>query len=208
VYRLNPGSRVTKPRKKGRPKGFRNKKSITYISAKESSNHELAIKLRKSGVITAPGLFFEESDNIEVTDLIARGIINFVHYNAAKHGNLVFLFKSRMMHEIKGKNDKLYEKLQWIIQGYNNRNKESILTQFPTIQRMSQRLIMAITMSLIIGNYVLKLRDITQAYSQSSSEFKREIFAKLPKKLRNAYPSNTIIQVIRPFYGITESDVH
>jgi hypothetical protein len=67
---------------------------------------------------------------------------------------------------------------------------------------------MAITMPLIIEGYVLELRDITQAYPQSSSELKREIFAKLLKKLRNAYPPDTIIQVIRPFYGIAESGVH
>jgi hypothetical protein len=73
---------------------------------------------------------------------------------------------------------------------------------------MSQRLIMAIMISLIIEDYILKLRDITQAYSQSFSELKREIFAKLPKKLRNAYPPDTIIQVIRPFYGIAESGVY
>jgi hypothetical protein len=133
VYRPDPGFRVIKPRKRRRPKGFRNKKSTTYMSAKESSDHELAIKLRKNGVITAPGLPFEESDNIEITDLIARDVINFVRYNAAKYGNLIPLFKSRIMHEIKGKNDKLYEKLQWIIQGYNDRSKKSILTQFSTI---------------------------------------------------------------------------
>jgi hypothetical protein len=67
---------------------------------------------------------------------------------------------------------------------------------------------MAITMSLITENYILELRDITQAYPQSSSELKREIFARLPKKLRNAYPPNTIIQVIRPLHGIAESGVH
>jgi hypothetical protein len=57
-------------------------------------------------------------------------------------------------------------------------------------------------------NYVLKLRNITQAYSQLSSKLNREIFARLPKELRDKYPRNTIIQVIRPFYGITESGVH
>jgi hypothetical protein len=30
----------------------------------------------------------------------------------------------------------------------------------------------------------------------------------LPKELRNKYPRNTIIQVIRPFYGIAKSDVY
>jgi hypothetical protein len=112
------------------------------------------------------------------------------------------------MHEIKGKNNKFYKKSRWIIQGYNNRGKKSILTQFPTIQRMSQRLIMIITMPLIIENYVLKLRNITQVYPQLSFEFKREIFAKLPKELRNAYPPDTIIQIIRPLYRIAESGVH
>jgi hypothetical protein len=208
VYRPDPGSRVIKPRKRGRPKGFRNKKSTTYISAKKSSDHELAIKLRKSDVIIALGLPFKEFDNIEVTDLIARDIVSFVRYNAAKHGSIVPLFKSRIMHEIKGKNNKPYKKLRWVIQNYNNRGKESILTQSPTIQRISQRLIMAITMPLIIEGYILELRDITQAYPQLSSELKREIFAKLLKELRNAYLSDTIIQIIRPFYGIAESGVH
>jgi hypothetical protein len=111
VYRPNPGSRVIKPRKRGRLKESRNKKSTTYISAKESFDYELAIKLRKSGVITAPGLPFEEFDNIEVTNLIARDIVSFVRYNAAKHGSIIPLFKSRIMHKIKGKNDKPYKKL-------------------------------------------------------------------------------------------------
>jgi hypothetical protein len=30
----------------------------------------------------------------------------------------------------------------------------------------------------------------------------------LPKELRDKYPRNTIIQVIRPFYGIAESDIY
>jgi hypothetical protein len=112
MYRPDPGSKIIKSRKKGRPKGFRNKKSTTYISAKKSFDHELAIKFRKSGIITAPGLFFEEFDNIKIIDLIARDIISFVRYNAAKHGSIVLLFKLRIMHEIKGKNNKLYKKLR------------------------------------------------------------------------------------------------
>jgi hypothetical protein len=75
---------------------------------------------------------------------------------------------------------------------------------------MSQRLIMAIIMSLITEgySYILEFRDITQVYPQSSFELKREIFVRLSKELRNAYLSDTIIQVIRPLYGIAESGVH
>jgi hypothetical protein len=51
-----------------------------------------------------------------------------------------------------------------MIQGYNNHSKQNILTQFPTIQRISQRLIMVITITIIKQNYILKLRNITQAY--------------------------------------------
>jgi hypothetical protein len=101
------------------------------------SDHELAIKLRKSGIIIAPGLPFEKSDNIKITDFIARDVIAFKRYNPQKHGKSVPLFNSRIMHKIKNRNGKFYEKFRWIIQGYNNYGKQNILTQFPTIQRMS-----------------------------------------------------------------------
>jgi hypothetical protein len=98
-----------------------------------------------------------------------------------------------MMHEIKDKNGKPYEKSRWVIQGYNNYGKQNILTQSPKIQRMSQRLIMAITITIIKQNCVLEVRDITQAYFPSSSELNRKIFARLPKELRDKYPRNTIV---------------
>jgi hypothetical protein len=96
-------------------------------------DHELAIKLRKKGVIIAPNLFFKKFDNIKVTDFIARDIVAFKRFNSQKHGKSVHLFNSRMMHEIKDKNGKSYEKSCWIIQDYNNYSKQNILTQFPTI---------------------------------------------------------------------------
>jgi hypothetical protein len=75
-------------------------------------DHELAIKLQKSGVIIAPGLFFKEFDNIKVTDFIARDIIAFKRYNPQKHGKSVSSFNSRIMHKIKNKNGKFYEKFR------------------------------------------------------------------------------------------------
>jgi hypothetical protein len=116
VVRSNPVLEAFVRRKRGRPKGSRNRSSAAHqvatahLSAKEVSDHELAIKLRKNGVIIAPGLFFEKSDNIKVTDFIARDIVAFKRYNPQKHGKSVPLFNSRIMHEIKDKNGKSYEK--------------------------------------------------------------------------------------------------
>jgi hypothetical protein len=87
VVRPNSVPEAFVRRKKGRPKGSRNRSSaahqvaMAHLSAKWVSDYKLAIKLRKSGVIIAPGLFFEKSDNIKVTDFIARDIIAFKRYN-------------------------------------------------------------------------------------------------------------------------------
>ena len=55
-----------------------------------------------------------------------------------------------MVNEIKGKTTEIpYEKSRLVIQGYQDNGKEVILTQAPTIQRASQRLILALTPSLM-----------------------------------------------------------
>jgi hypothetical protein len=87
VVRPNSVPEAPVRRKRGRSKGSRNRSSaahqvaIAHLSAKKVFDHELAIKLRKSGVIIAPGLLFEKSDNIKVTDFIARDVVAFKRYN-------------------------------------------------------------------------------------------------------------------------------
>jgi hypothetical protein len=116
VVRPNSVPKALVRRKKERSKRSRNRSSAAHqvvtahLSAKKVFNHELAIKLRKSGVIIAPSLPFEKSNNIEVTDFIARDIIAFKRYNPQKHRKSVPLFNSRIMHKIKNKNGKPYEK--------------------------------------------------------------------------------------------------
>jgi hypothetical protein len=118
VVHPNPVLEASARRKRGRPKGSRNRSSaahqvaIAHLSAKKIFDHELAIKLRKNGVIIATGLLFEKSDNIKVTDFIARDVIAFKRYNPQKHRKSVFLFNSRIMREIKNKNGKFYEKFR------------------------------------------------------------------------------------------------
>jgi hypothetical protein len=82
-------------------------------------------------VINTFGALFEEFNNIEVINLIARDVVIFERFDSTKHTGR--LFKSRMIHEVKGKNDTSYEKSRWMIQGYNDHGKKRILTQSPTI---------------------------------------------------------------------------
>ncbi|KAF2025958.1 hypothetical protein EK21DRAFT_103538 [Setomelanomma holmii] len=82
----------------------------------------------------------------------------------------VRIFKSRLVREVKGKTTKLYKKSRL----------EAILTQSPTIQRCSQRLIMSLAPVL--------------AYPQARTTLKRTILAYLPTEL--------------PLYGIAEAGVH
>lgn len=75
------------------------------------------------------------------------------------------VFNSRFVDEIKNAStDKAVEKSRLVVQAYNDFNKDLVLTQLPTIQRISQRLIVCLTAILQDDNTKLFLRDVTQAY--------------------------------------------
>src|SRR5437773_527890 len=119
------------------------------------------------------------------------------------------IFKSRMVREIKGKaTDTPYEKSRLVIQGHSDQGKDLVLTQSPTIQRASQRIIVALAPSLLRKGMQLWLRDITQAYTQSTTVLQRTILAHLPEQIRHLYPRDTIMVVIKPLYGIAEAGTH
>jgi len=214
-------------RGRGRPKGSRNRQhlvdfeeqfvaaiengvelSMAFMTAKEKADFELAKQLRKEGRITTPGAPFQASDKQEIDGLIARGVFKFEKYDPTKF-NEVRIFKSRMVNEIKGKaTDAPFEKSRLVIQGYNDDGKEVILTQSPTIQRASQRVIVALAPSLIKNGMAVYLRDITQAYTQSETHLQRLILAYLPEQIRHQYPEDTIMVVLKPLYGIAEAGTH
>jgi hypothetical protein len=196
------------PRKRGRPPGSKNKrKANVYMTKKEEADHELALKLRNDGVITTPGAPFEASDEQEISDLVGRGVFEFEQYDKERHGG-IRIFKSRLVREVKGKTTKPYEKSRLVIQGYQDHGKEAILTQSPTIQRCSQRVIMALAPALLQHEMTMELRDITQAYPQAQTNLQRTILAHLPSELVSKYPEGTLLHVIKPLYGIAEAGVH
>jgi hypothetical protein len=75
-----------------------------------------------------------------------------------------------------------------MIQGYSNNGKKMVLTQFPTIQRASQRMILAVALFLLKQKMHPWLRDITQAYTQLKSLLQRTILADLSEQIRHFYP--------------------
>ncbi|KAM4066206.1 hypothetical protein HRG_012064 [Hirsutella rhossiliensis] len=106
------------PRKRGRPPGPKNKPKDLMMMAqaadqsltqKEEDAQALSLKLRSDGIITSP----------EITDLVGRGVFQFERYDQM----------------IKGINTKPYEKSRLVIQGHNDFEKTTLLTQSPTIQR-------------------------------------------------------------------------
>jgi hypothetical protein len=88
-----------------------------YMTKKEEADHKLAIKLRNDGVITTLGAPFKASNDQEISDLVGRRVFKFEQYNKERHGR-IWIFKSRLVREVKGKTTKLYKKSRLVIQGY------------------------------------------------------------------------------------------
>jgi hypothetical protein len=119
-----------------------------------------------TNVIEFEVLVFEESRTIEINDFLERGIFEFVP-KVAVFSN-IRIFNSRFVDIVKNKESILFEKSRLVVQVYKDSEKEFVLTQLLTIQRVSQRLIIALVVSLQ-AKTTLYLRDITQAYVQSKT---------------------------------------
>jgi Reverse transcriptase (RNA-dependent DNA polymerase) len=100
--------------------------------------------------------------------------------------------------------EQAYEKSRLVIQAYNDAGKHSILTESPTIQRASFRLMLALAATYT--DLDVCFRDIKQAYVQSETALVREFYATPPKKVD--LPRNTVLKVIKPLYGIPEAGNH
>ncbi len=101
---------------------------MTYITRKEYTNIELSRKLQKDSIITTLGSPFKRSQQQEIDGLIARGVFEFVQYDPDKHLSIQ-IFNSRLINKVKGKATSTpFEKSRLVIQAYNNKGKELILT--------------------------------------------------------------------------------
>jgi hypothetical protein len=149
---------------------------------------------------------FTDSRRKEINGLLEKGVFAVVTDSDVPQG--VRIFNSRFVDEIKHPGtDKAFEKSRLVVQAYNDQGKDLVLTQSPTIQRVSQRIILALTPALQQAKSVaLYLRDISQAYVQSDTFLSRDIFIRPPPELN--LQSGTILRVVKPLYGVPEAGNH
>jgi hypothetical protein len=101
---------------------------IAFITRKEQTDIELAIKLQKDSVITTPKNLFKRSQQQEINSLITREVFEFVQYNLNKHLG-VQIFNSRLVNKVKRKaTNSPFKKSRLVVQAYNNKDKKLILT--------------------------------------------------------------------------------
>jgi hypothetical protein len=168
----------------------------------------LSRKLCATSKITTPSKLFKLSTKAEINALITCGMFCFKNYDLYCHSG-IRIFKSRIVNEVKGKTTtKPYKKSRLVVQGYADDGKRIVLTQSPTIQCASQRIIIALAPSLLQMGMTLWLQDITQAYTQANDQLQRTIIADLPAQLQDAYPKGTIMVVVKPLYSIAEAGAY
>ncbi|RFU25514.1 hypothetical protein B7463_g10820, partial [Scytalidium lignicola] len=151
---------------------------------------------------------YTASRQAEISGLLEKGVFEIASVADVPEG--VRIFNARFVDEIKNKGtEKAFEKSRLVVQAYNDEGKELVLTQSPTIQRVSQRIVLCIAAmeSKITDLY---LRDISQAYVQSTTSLNRDFYIRPPVELAQqlCLQKDSILRVIKPLYGVPEAGNH
>ncbi|KAF1969469.1 hypothetical protein BU23DRAFT_476918, partial [Bimuria novae-zelandiae CBS 107.79] len=138
----------------------------------------------------------------ELNGLLERGVFKIIDKADVPTGTRIF--GSRFVDQEKHEGtEKAFEKSR-LVSAYKDAGKRSILTQAPTIQRASQRIILSL--AITIPNLHLYTRDISQAYTQSTTSLTRDIFIHAPTEM--GLGPDAILQVLLPLYGVPEAGTH
>jgi hypothetical protein len=152
---------------------------------------------------STPASTFAESRRKEINDLLEKRVFELIIIDAVLRNVRIFNF--RFVDEIKHSDiSDVYEKSRLVIQTYNDHDKTLVLTQSSTIQRMSQRIILALT--AFIPDCHLYLRDITQAYVQSKTFLNRQFFIRSFFELDLS--KDSILRVVKLLYDVFEAEAH
>jgi hypothetical protein len=150
---------------------------------------------------------FIASRQKEIADLLEKEI--FVSINKRDVSTDVRIFRSRFVNEIKHSDtEKAFEKFRLVIQAFNDQNKILVLIQSSIIQRVSQRLIICLVVSL--SQMKLYLRDIIQAYVQSRFNLNRDFYFQSSFELIKLMRifNDCILKVIKSLYDVSKASNH
>jgi hypothetical protein len=146
---------------------------------------------------------FAKSRRKEIIDLLKKRVFELIIIDVVFRNVRIFNF--RFVDEIKHSDiADVYEKSRLMIQIYNDHDKTLMLTQSFIIQRMSQRIILALT--ACISDCQLYLRDITQTYVQSKILLNRQFFIRSLFQLDLS--KRSILKVIKSLYEVLETETH
>jgi hypothetical protein len=143
----------------------------------------------------------------EIVDLLEKEM--FLSVNKKDVSANIRIFNSRFVDEVKNSGtEKAFEKFRLMIQAFNDQNKTLVLIQSSIIQRVSQRLIICLVISLF--QMKLYLRNITQAYVQFRFNLNRDFYVQSSSELIKLMKisSDCILKMIKSLYEVSKTDNH
>jgi hypothetical protein len=167
--------------KRDRDRSRKHFASIAYLSFVFSTTVDLAfasislfaVAFKFDSIVHIALSQFAAFRQKEINDLIEKDVFQSVKIDDVSLD--VRIFNSRFVNEIKHFDiDKAFEKSRFVMQTFNDQNKNLMLTQSFIIQRISQRLIVCLI--VVFSKMNLYLRDITQTYVQSITSLNRDFF--------------------------------
>ena len=104
-------------------------------------------------------LYFSQTCSVKkINNLLEKSVFKVISISEVPKS--IRIFNSHFVDKIKNIGAATaFEKFRLVVQAYNNHGKKMVLTQIPTIQQMSQRLILAL--SMINPQFDLYLQDIS-----------------------------------------------
>jgi hypothetical protein len=106
---------------------------------------------------------------------------------------------------MKTRNDgSTFQKSRLVAQNFRDDSAADIDTRVPTITRMSQRL--AVASAAMMPLHTAYIRDISQAYLQSTSTLTRPVYLEAPPEM--GLNEDELLLAKKPLYGVPESGLH
>jgi hypothetical protein len=196
-----------RPRKYPAPAAYLSFVFSTAVDPAPASISLPAVASKPDSIIHTALSQFAASRQKKINGLIEKDVFQSVRTDDVSPD--VRIFNSRFVDEIKHFDiDKAFEKSRLVVQTFNDQNKNLVLTQSSTIQRVSQRLIVCLI--VVFSKMNLYLRDITQTYVQSVTSLNRDFFVRSSVELIKHLDvdSNSILKIVKSLYDVLEADNH